>query len=195
MQAFEILNLKPDANESTSTIESNYKHLQQLWKTENFSSMVDYLRYYNTLDAFPFVQGVMEYKEFFKEHNLDVFKDCISIPGVARKMLFECGFKNGVTFSLVDPSDEDLYHKLKNGIVGGPSLIFSRHHKADDTFIRGDQNHICKTVLGLDFNSLYLHGIMMPLCINNYIRRKKEDNFKPLIRKRKYTSMFDWMDW
>ena len=194
-QAFELLNLKPDAEEPTSTIESNYNHLQQLWKTENFSSMADYLRYYNNLDAFPFVQGVTAFKEFFKNNNIDVFKDCISIPGVARKMLFQSGFKNGATFSLIDANDEDLYYKLKNGIVGGPSLIFTRHHKANETFIRGDQNYVTKSILGLDFNSLYLHSLMLPMCVKNYVRRKQEHNFRPIMRKRKYTSMFDWMDW
>ena len=80
--------------------------------------MADYLRYYNNLDAFPFVQGVTAFKEFFKNNNIAVFKDCISIPGVARKMLFQSGFKNGATFSLIDAIDEDLYYKLKNGVVG-----------------------------------------------------------------------------
>ena len=195
LQAFAVLNLKPDDCEPTSTIESNYKNLEHLWETENFSSMTDYLRYYNNLDAYPFVQGVAAFKEFFTKNNIDVFKDCISIPGVARKMLFENGFKNGANFSLIDAADEDLYHKLKNSLVGGPSVIFSRFHKADETYIRENKMHICKSVLGLDFNSLYLHSIMQPMCVNNYIRRKKEFNFRPIVRKRKYTSMFDWMDW
>ena len=88
-----------------------------MWKDENFATMADYLRYYNNLDAFPFVQGVTSFKEFFKNSNIDVFKDCISIPGVARKLLFQSGYKQGATFSLIDPIDEDLYFKLKNGIV------------------------------------------------------------------------------
>ena len=79
--------------------------------------------------------------------------------------------------------------------MGGPSLIFTRHHKADETFIRGDQNYITKSILGLDFNYLYLHSLMMPMCVKNYVRRKQEHNFRPIMRKRKYTSMFDWMDW
>ena len=33
-------------------------------------------------------------------------------------MLFQSGFKNGATVSLIDAIDEDLYYKLKNGIVG-----------------------------------------------------------------------------
>ena len=195
LQAYEILNLKPDDGEPTSTIETNYKHLQQVWKDENFATMADYLRYYNNLDAFPFVQGVTSFKEFFKNSNIDVFKDCISIPGVARKLLFQSGYKQGVTLSLIDPIDEDLYFKLKNGIVGGPSLIFSRHHKYDETFIRGDQNFVTKSILGLDFNSLYLHSLTLPICVSNYERRKKENKFRPSLRKGKYVSMFDWMDW
>ena len=104
-------------------------------------------------------------------------------------------FKNGATFSLIDPADDDLYYKMKNVIVCGPSIIFSRYHKAGETYIRGDENYMCKSVLGLDFNMLYLYSIMQPMCVNNYIRRKKEDNFRPITRKRKYISMFDWMDW
>ena len=33
-------------------------------------------------------------------------------------MLFQSGFKNGATFSLIDAFDEDHYYKLENGIVG-----------------------------------------------------------------------------
>ena len=85
------MNLNADGNEPTSTIEINYENLQILWEKENFSTMADYLKHYNNLDACPFVKGVIEFKELFTNNNIYVFKDCISIPGVARKILFESG--------------------------------------------------------------------------------------------------------
>ena len=33
------------------------------------------------------------------------------------------------------------------------------------------------------------------MCVSNYERRKKENKSRPSLRKGKYVSMFDWMDW
>lgn len=39
-------------------------------------------------------------------------------------------------FSLFEQEDKDLYDLMKNGIVGGPSIIFKRYVEGGKTFIR-----------------------------------------------------------
>ena len=59
---------------------------------------------------------------------------------------------------LWNPNDEE-YAMLKGAVVGGPSLVFTRHHKEGKTKIRS--HHIpnakpCRKILGYDANALYL---------------------------------------
>ncbi len=61
------------------------------------------------------------------------------------------------------PYDEDrkrnnLFHLLKDSIVGGPSIIFNRYHEANKNYIRGI-NKLCKKIIGYDVNALYLWAI------------------------------------
>ena len=47
---------------------------------------------------------------------------------------------------------------LKDSIVGGPSIIFNRYHKAGKTYIRNGEKQ-CKKIIGYDANALYLWDI------------------------------------
>ena len=53
--------------------------------------------------------------------------------------------------------NEDLYHKFKENLVGGSSIIFHHYHEKNKTKIRG--NKICKQIIGYDANTLYLETI------------------------------------
>ena len=86
---------------------------------------------------------------FYRDKGLDMFKDAISLPGLAYKMLLTCTEEK---FSLFKEEDKELFYLLKNNIVGGPSIIFHRHHEAGKTRIRGGK--LCKKVLEYDGNAL-----------------------------------------
>ena len=123
------------------------------------STFKDFLVYYNNLDVGPFVEAVEKFQQFYIERHLDVFKIAMSVPGIARRMMMECAKQNGTNFPLFH-KDEEVWHKtIKQNIVGGPSIIFKRHHKVDETFIRGNRDKPCKRVVGYDANALYLHAI------------------------------------
>ncbi|XP_060570376.1 uncharacterized protein LOC132728723 [Ruditapes philippinarum] len=178
-----------------SRVEENYQHLLEIWKQNNMITFRDFLEHYNNLDTSPMVEGIEKFRSYFVERNIDVFKDCISVPGAARKMLYKAGFDQGASFALINRQDEDLYHVLKSNIVGGPSIIFTRCLEAGQTNIRGNELYPCKTVIGYDANSLYVHALGQAMPCGNYIRRKKENGFKPLKTSHRYTIMYDWMEW
>jgi len=62
----------------------------------------------------------------------------------------------------IDEEESDIYRKMKANIAGGPSIIFSRYAKRNETKIRGGK--LCKKVIGYDANALYLWclGNVMP---------------------------------
>ena len=45
-------------------------------------TMRDYLIYYNNLDVVPFCKAVTKMLEFYMSREIDLFKTCISAPGV-----------------------------------------------------------------------------------------------------------------
>ena len=168
-----------------------YEYLQTVWENQNMQTVQDLLVWYNNLDVIPFVEAVTKMQHFYSSKGLDMFKVSISVPGLARRILFD---KAGDTkFALVDKDNQDLYYLIKKNIVGGPSIIFHRHHKKDETFIRGNPDKPCKTIEGFDCNALYLWAIGQPMPTGSYVRRHSNHNFKPLIQN-KYMDMFHWMD-
>ena len=82
-----------------------------------------------------------------------------------------------------------------NNMTGGPSIIFTRHHKVNETFIRGNQKHQCRSIFCYDANALYLHSLCSDMPVGRYIRRKRENGFKPENKVKRYYSMYDWMNW
>ena len=76
----------------------------------------------------------------------------------------------------------EAYEMLKTGMIGGPSIVFSRYAEAGVSKIRshiysGADAKICRSVQGLDANSLYLFcsGQEMP-CGKEKVFRKKENH-------------------
>ena len=77
-------------------------------------------------------------------------------------------------FSLFKQNDKDLYDLMKNGIVGGPSIIFKRYVEAGKTYIRNGQK-ICKKAVGYDANALYLWAISQWMPTGEYSRIESYD--------------------
>ena len=180
-------------NDGLKTPEENYAAMQQAWTNEDMATFKDYLIYYNNLDCGPFEEAVENLQKYYFERQIDMFKVSISLPGLARKMLFECGRQAGASFALFDESNKDLYYTIKDNIIGGYSIIFNRYHKAGETFIRGNTNKQCQTIV---FNAyaLYLWSIGQLMPSGPFVRGKVENGFKPEKRD-KYCLMYDWMDY
>lgn len=175
------------------TKEEVYDSLQNIWDANNMKTFKDWLEWYNLLDVAPFVEGVERMQLFYKEKNIDLFKVAISVPGIARTLLFRAAAKQKCSFGVFGKKDKDLYHKIKNNIVGGPSIIFTRHHKVGETRIRsGDKT--CGNIVGFDANALYLSCLGSDMPVGGFVRRKADNSYRADCRD-KWRSMYDWMDW
>lgn len=123
--------------ESNITSEE-YTLCQRAWREHNMKTFEDFLKWYNNLDVGPFVEAVENLQKYYFERHIDVFKKSISVPGVARRLLFDTGRRAGASFALFDEANKDLYFTIKNNLVGGPSLIFHRYREAGETHIRNN---------------------------------------------------------
>ena len=159
--------------------DEEYAYCQQVWREHKMETCKDFLVWYNNLDVKPFLQAIEKQTEFYRERRLDMFKDGISIPGLTMQYLFQ---DLDQYFTLVDESNEDLFWLIKNGIVGGPSIIFHRHHEKDVTRLRearyGPQARVCKKILGYDANALYLWALSQQMPTGFAVRRHAPE-FKP----------------
>ncbi|XP_053391895.1 uncharacterized protein LOC128554634 [Mercenaria mercenaria] len=153
----------------------------------------DFLVWYNNLDVAPFVEAVEHFQEFYFNKGIDVFKTAISVPGIARQLLFRSAKEQNANFALFDKDNADLYQTVKQNIVGGPSLILTRYHRAGQTRIRDGKN-ICGSILGFDANALYLWAIGQPMPVGPFVRRRAVNEFRPEVRD-KYMSAYYWMNW
>ena len=75
----------------------------------------DYLIYYNNLDTGPFVLALNNLLKVYFDEGIDIFKDYITLPGVARRMLYN---SSDIKFSLFNSENANLYYTFKQNIVG-----------------------------------------------------------------------------
>ena len=77
--------------------------------------------------------------------------------------------------------DKDLLEKLREDVVGGSSIVFTRKAVVDETFTRKSAN-ICKSNVGIDASPLYPYSMCQPLPTGFYTRwdfDSKTNRFTP----------------
>ncbi|KAG2844588.1 hypothetical protein PC129_g6750 [Phytophthora cactorum] len=79
----------------------------------------------------------------------------MSLKGFRYKKLLE--FNSDRLVYSIDKEESEIYGKMKANIAGGPSIIFNRYAKRNETKIRGGK--ICKKIIGYDANALYLWAL------------------------------------
>jgi len=135
------------------TGEQQYSKLQEIWREKGMKTLKDFLCFYNQIDVEPAMIAIKNMLNLFAEDGItDPFKSSISAPGLARAKLFQTAAENNVNFALIGSEDIDLYHTIQKNICGGPSIIYSRYHSKDETYIRSNPEKVCKTIEGYDAN-------------------------------------------
>uniref|UniRef100_H3GPU1 DNA-directed DNA polymerase n=1 Tax=Phytophthora ramorum TaxID=164328 RepID=H3GPU1_PHYRM len=165
----------------TSISDDEYERVKFVWGYYGMKSIKDLLVWYNNLDVVPFIKAIKAQRELFMRFDLDMFADdrinnkighidgnvlvsCIkcntarkdmSLRGFRYKKLLE--FNSDRLVYSIDKEEKDIYAKMKANIAGGPSIIFNRYAKRNETKIRGGK--LCKKIIGYDGNALYLWAL------------------------------------
>ena len=157
--------------------DADYARCQAVWHDNQMKTMRDFLVWYNNRDVIPFFQAIDKQFAFYQQHNIDMFKDGISVPGISLLHLFN-DLPNDTYFTVFNRTNRDLHKLVKDNIVGGPAIIFHRYHEKDVTKIRGG-SELCRKIVGYDANALYLWAIMQDMPTGWYTRRREENKFRP----------------
>ena len=127
-----------------------YDSCRETFHERGMKTFGDWLEYYNNLDVAPFLEALQKMRQSYTDLGVDIFKDAVSLPGVSMKYILRGTLKGRNAPELYAPSKE-AYDMLKEAVVGGPSLVFTRKHVAGQTRIRPHQfdlARITKRILG-----------------------------------------------
>ena len=178
-------------------IEENYNQLLLTWRNKGMKNMEDYLRHYNIQDVIGFVEAVKTMLENYFAEEFDLFKRTISLPNYARNHVFRtCN----TIFPIFDYKDADLYKIYRASSAGGPSIVFSRHARRDETFIRNNPLKPVKKIIGWDMNNMYGYCIAQDMPTGVFVQYHRVNlnggacQFRADVST-KYMDMYFWMDY
>ena len=173
--------------------DADYARCQAVWHDNQMKTMRDFLVWYNNRDVIPFLQAIDKQFAFYQQHNIDMFKDGISVPGLSLLHLFN-DLPNDTYFTVFNRTNSDLHELVKDNIVGGPAIIFHRYHEKNVTRIRGGSEP-CRSIVGYDANALYLWALMQDMPTGWYVRRREENGFRPQQAQPYGQMAVQWLTW
>lgn len=84
----------------------NCKHIFE----SNSMSLREYLIYYNLLDTKPFIEALEKQRRVYWEKDIDMLKDFVSAPDMARQWLFSDFNHESDSIMLIDKHNSDMYY-------------------------------------------------------------------------------------
>ena len=96
--------------------------------------------------------------DFYHNKGIVMLKLGCTLPNLAKVCLHK---STDSKFYLFIEYDKDLLEKIREDMVGGPSIVFTRKAVVDETFIRKSSN-LCKSLVGIDASQLYPYSMCQP---------------------------------
>ena len=87
-------------------------------------------------------------------------------------------------------SDKDLLEKIREDMVGGPSIVSTRKAVVDETFIRKSSN-LCKFFVGIDASQFYPHSRCQPMPTGLYTRWDNNSGTKRFTARQNKSHSFE----
>ena len=111
----------------------NYSCLQSVWENNNMQYFSDFLKWYNNKDVVATLEAMQKLIEFYHNKGIDMLKLGCTLPDLANICLHKSTDLKVYPFT---ESDKDLLEKIREDMVGGPFIGFTRKAVVDETFIR-----------------------------------------------------------
>ena len=169
--------------------EENYQYLLDTWNQESMCTFKDFLRWYNNKDVVPTLEAMQKKLAFYHKKGIDMLKLGCTLPNVANICLHKS--TSGKFYPFTE-TDKDLLQKIREDMVGGPSIVFTRKAVVDETFIRKSEN-ICKSIVGIDASQLYPYSMCQPMPTGLYTRWEYDTESNRLKPQQNKTKNFENM--
>ena len=119
----------------------------------------DFLRWYINKDVVPTVEAMQKMLAFYHKKGIYMFKLECTLPNLVKNCLHK---PTSAKFYPFTETDKDLLQKIREDMVGGPSIVSTRKAMVDETFIRNTGN-ICNSIVGIDPSQLYPYSMCQPI--------------------------------
>ena len=146
--------------------EENNQYLLDIWNHENMCTLKDFLCWYNNKDVVPTLEAMQKMLAFYHKKGIDMLKLGCTLPNLAIICLHESSSAKSYSFT---ETDKDLLQKIREDMVGGPSIVFTRRAVVDETFIR-DSRNVCISIVGIDASQPYPYSMCQPMPTVLYTR-------------------------
>ena len=176
-------------NNIPPTGDENYAYLRSIWVSEDMKSFKDFLMWYINKDVVPTLEAMQKMIEFYHQKEIDMLKFGCTLPNLA----IICLHKSiDSKFHPFTESDKDLLWKIREDMVGGPSIVFTRKAVVDETFIRKSTS-LCKSIVGIDASQLYLYSMCQPMPTGLYTRWNYDSESQKFMARQNKTRSFENM--
>ena len=158
--------------------EENYQYLLDIWNHENICTFKDFFTLVQQQRRCPDTRGNAKNACFFHKKGNDRLNLGCKLPNLANICLHKSTCAKFYPFT---ETDEDFLQKIREDMVGAPSIVFTGKAMVDETFIRTSGN-VCKSIIGIDASQLYPYSMGQPLPTGLYTRWEydaESDSFKP----------------
>ena len=159
-----VAKLRMDRIPPTSA--ENYSFLQSVWEKNNMENFSDFLKWYDNKVVVPTLEAMQKMIEFYHNKGIDMLKLACTLLNLANICLHKSTDSKFYPFT---ESDKDLFEKIREDMVGGPSIVFTRKAVVDETFLRKSSN-LCKSIVCIDASQLYPYSMCQPMPTGLYTR-------------------------
>lgn len=177
--------------------EDEYELCKRVWKDSGMKTLKDMLVYYNNADCVGLIQALENHSAFLRSKGLH-FTQALSVPGLSIRLLFDLKPPDQNIY-LLGEQNKDLYHLIRENIRGGPSIVFNRYQKTNETKVKpeyfGADAKNTKGVLGVDCSALYLSCLMMDMPTELPVRRKAASGFVTERDRSFSLEAVEWITW
>ena len=122
--------IKLKLSKSSPTGIENYHYLQQIWKQDQMRSLKDILQWYNNKDV-PILEPMQKMVAFYHDKDIDMLKLGCTLPNLAKICLQN---STHAKFYPLTEEDKGLLENIREDVVGGPYIVFTRIAVVDETF-------------------------------------------------------------
>ena len=149
----------------------------------------DFLIWYKNKDVVPTLDARQKKIEFYHQKEIEMLKLGGTLPNLANTCLHKSTDSKFYPFT---ESDKDLLEKIREVLVGGPSIAFARKAVVDETFIRKSMN-LCKSILGKDSSQLYPYWMYQPMPTGLYTRWNFDTEYQNILPRQNKARSFENM--
>ena len=147
----------------------------------------DFLMWYNNKNVVRTLEAMQKMIEFYHQKEIDMLKLGGILPILASICLHKSSDSKFYPFT---ESDKDLLEKIREDMVGVPSIVFTRKAVVDQTFIRKSTN-LCKPIVGIDANQIHSYSMCQPMPTGLYTRWNYDSESQDFMPRQNKTRSFE----